>query len=74
MVGDSAHEDDPQVDAAADREQQDVQARSGAGQAESELFIRTVWVIERRSASLLYMQVGKRKHVLGGVHIDMIIY
>ena len=71
--GELVHEDDPRFDGAADREQQDVQARSGAGRADSELFIRTVWVIERQSGSLLYMQVGKREHILEGAHINMII-
>ena len=73
VVGELAHEDDPRVDRAADREQQVVQARSGAGRDKSELFIRTVWAIERQSGSLLYMQVVKRGHVLEGAYIDMLI-
>ena len=53
VVGEMAHEDDPRVDGAADREQLDVQAHFGEGRAKSELFVIMVWVIARRSVSLL---------------------
>ena len=35
--------------------------------------LRTVWVFERQSGSLLYTQVSKRGHVFVGEHFNMII-